>query len=273
MADPPGLTGVDGSVALVRHGESTWIVEGRFQGQSDPPLSPAGLAQADLVAQRLRDRAAPPPVPLPRGAPTGVWHSPLSRAAMTAGAIGAALGGQVPLHAAPGLSELAQGAWEGLTHAEVQAAYGTELESWRRDPTRHHAPGGESLAKGAARVRSALQEVVGSLASTMPSGASDPVLGYGRAGSSQRPWAVVVAHDGVLRLVLLTLLGIPLERYWSFPFALAGLTVLELRDGVARLRAHNLVDHLTTSADGGPSPLGIASTPEPHVPDDRGGAL
>ena len=43
---------------------------------------------------------------------------------------------------------------------------------------------------------------------------------------------------------LLTMLGMPLERFWSFPFSLCAISVLSLRGGVASLRAHNLADHL-----------------------------
>jgi len=58
------------------------------------------------------------------------------------------------------------------------------------------------------------------------------------------PWSITVAHDGILRLVLLGLVDLPLERYWSFPFALCAVTVVEIRHGRARLRAHNLEAHL-----------------------------
>jgi broad specificity phosphatase PhoE len=40
------------------------------------------------------------------------------------------------------------------------------------------------------------------------------------------------------------LLGVPLERFWAFPFGLCSITIVELRNGIARLRAHNLSDHL-----------------------------
>ena len=142
MADPPRLSGVEGSLALVRHGESTWIAEGRFQGRQDPPLSQAGARQAALVAARLRDPEAPPALPLPSSAPVGIWHSPLRRAATTAAAIAAARDRDVPLHADERLIELAQGEWEGLTHAEVTARFGEELEAWRVDAVGHHAPAG-----------------------------------------------------------------------------------------------------------------------------------
>jgi broad specificity phosphatase PhoE len=276
VADPARLSGVDASLALVRHGESTWIVEGRFQGRADPPLSPLGQEQAARVASRLARGDGEAGSPLPDGAPMGVWHSPLARAAMTAQAIGATLGGSVPLHADPALGELAQGDWEGLTLAQVQERYGAQLDAWRRDPTHHHAPGGESIPSGARRVDGVIDELAAALRSSSPSGPSDPVLGYvpaGAAAVAPRPWAIVVAHDGILRLLLMQLLDIPLERYWSFPFALTGISVLELRDGVARLRAHNLVEHLAglgSSAPGIGLP-GPVTSQDP--PPDRGGAL
>jgi broad specificity phosphatase PhoE len=61
-------------------------------------------------------------------------------------------------------------------------------------------------------------------------------------------WAIVVAHDGVLRLLMLDLLGVDLGRFWSFPFALAAISVLDLGGGLVRLRAHNLAEHVTALA-------------------------
>src|SRR6187549_3778046 len=57
--------GLDATLVLVRHGESTYIVEGRFQGQAETPLSPAGLEQASLVASRLAHPDARPALPVP----------------------------------------------------------------------------------------------------------------------------------------------------------------------------------------------------------------
>ena len=264
MADQPRLIEVAGWLALVRHGQSTWIVENRFQGQSDSPLSPLGERQAELVGLRLRDPAKTPALPLPATAPIRIWHSPLARAASTAAAIRRARGGDAPLHPDARLSELAQGRWEGLTHAEVTERYGSELAAWRADPVHNHAPGGESLPEGAARVGAALDDITAALrnaSSTAAAANSDPVLGYG-AGADGTAWGIVVAHDGILRLALLTLLGVPLDLYWSFPFALGAVSVVEILGGRARLRAHNLAEHLDELAAGDAGP----ST-------DRGGAL
>ena len=42
-------------IILVRHGETTWNVEGRYQGQEDTPLSQRGLQQGQLLAEGLRN--------------------------------------------------------------------------------------------------------------------------------------------------------------------------------------------------------------------------
>lgn len=252
MADPARLTGLSGSLVLVRHGETTWITEGRFQGRSDPPLSPLGEVQAGRVAGRLGTPSASPALPLPAEPPLGVWHSPLQRARVVA--TGIAAGHGVPLTPLESLLELDQGAWEGLTSAEVEARYGDELAAWRRDPVHHHAPGGESLEVATVRAHAAAEALLAELRRTIeavvPPGAPDRpkshVLGYGTpaAPGEPWPWLVAVAHDGLLRLLLLDLLGLPLTAFWSFPFLLCGVTIVELRSGVARLRAHNLADHL-----------------------------
>lgn len=106
---------------LVRHGESTWNAERRWQGQADPPLSRRGEQQArcaGLSVARLEAFDA-------------VYASPLRRALRTAEllAAGAGLPGPVPV---PDLRERAAGPWEGLTHAEIDACHpGARLGRWR----------------------------------------------------------------------------------------------------------------------------------------------
>ena len=113
MADPARLTGLSGSLVLVRHGETTWITEGRFQGRSDPPLSPLGELQAARVGAASGDPAASPALPLPVRAAARRLALPASRARVVAEGIAAGQG--VALTPLPALLELDQGAWEGLT--------------------------------------------------------------------------------------------------------------------------------------------------------------
>ena len=285
MADPaePAVlkrvelpAGLVATVVLVRHGESTWVAEGRFQGRQDPPLSELGYRQAQLVANRLAHRDEQTPLPIPVGLPSAVWHSPLSRAAETARIIGAEQPGPVPLRSLDALTEIAQGDWEGQPASVVRERWANELDAWRRTPATSHAPGGEALVDAAERVRTGLAEIVASLLSNMAPGEAgnaevryDPVPGYERATTTAdvpaEPWTPVVAHDGIFRLSLISLLGLPLERFWSFPFNLASITVVTLHHGVASLRAHNLSEHL--------APLAIEDRAAEESRGDRRGAL
>jgi broad specificity phosphatase PhoE len=206
------------------------------------------------LGARLAAPLTPPSLPVPATAPAAIWHSPLRRAIQTAQAIHEAREADAPLRELDALTELSQGEWEGMTQADVRERYPERLRGWLADPVRHHAPGGESLTDAAARVRSARDTILG--AQPLAEDALDrstggrvepaePVLGYPAGPASTRSgWVIIVAHDGVLRLLTLGLLGIGLERFWSFPFGLASVSVLDLVGGVVRLRAHNLDGHI-----------------------------
>jgi broad specificity phosphatase PhoE len=246
--------GLDAVLAFVRHGESEWVAEGRFQGQGDSPLTELGRRQALLTARRLARRARRPVLPLPAGPAHAVIHSPLARAAETATLIGRALSGgrgddavnaPIPLHPEPGLLEIGQGEWEGLPGKEIVERWGEVLEAWRHDPLAAWAPGGESVAEVDARVRIALRGILADLATVAaePVAGRSQVLGYGDVPADE-PWSIVVGHDGVFKVALLALLDLPLARFWTMPFALCGITVVEIRNGRPRLRLHNATDHL-----------------------------
>lgn len=252
MSGPLVPRGLHATIVLLRHGESVAITEGRFQGRLDTPLSPLGARQVTLAGDRLAHPDRPPQVAVPAAAPIEIAHSPLSRTAATAGAVQAALRSvyaeRTPApRPEPGLFEIGQGAWEGLDRAEIEGRYGPELEAWRRDPAGHNAPGGESLVDADRRVRLALPGIIGRLAE------ASPLLDAGRTAASGYPpptgslaWSLLVGHDGVFKLVLLALLDLPLERFWTFSFGLTGITILVIHDGQVVVRAHNLLDHLAS---------------------------
>ena len=172
----------------------------------------------------------------------------------TASLVSAALDGpdgfarRVPVRADDGFAEIGQGEWEGRLATEIAERWGDVLAAWRIRPAEAHAPGGESLAEVQARVRLALSGTIARLASVpvpAPTGPRPAVLGSpAAASSSANPWSIVVAHDGVFKVALLTLFDLPLERFWLFPFALCGISVVEIAGGRPRLRAHNLTEHL-----------------------------
>ncbi len=281
MIAPDGLVpvGLDAVLVLLRHGETEYIAEGRFQGHAETSLTALGREQARLAGARLAAAWRPPALPVPAGPPLEIVHSPLRRAAETAAIVADAIGsgavagpvvggpvvGSGPiggegvgggavdpalrprLVAEPGFTEIGQGAWEGLPIAEIERRYGPILAGWRRRPTEVWAPGGESLAVVAERVRDALAGLFGRLPR---SPAIDPadragVAGYADAKAPiERPWVVIVGHDGCFKVLLCLLFGLPLERFWSFWMALCGLSVVELSAGRAVLVAFNRTEHL-----------------------------
>jgi broad specificity phosphatase PhoE len=242
--------GLDATLVLVRHGESEYIVEGRFQGHAETPLSPTGLRQAALLAERLAHPHDPPALPLPAGPLREIVHSPLRRTTQTAEAIEARQVAGPPLRPEAGLIEIGQGEWEGLHRDEVAARYGETLAGWRRSPTTAWAPGGESLAAVQARVRPALAAMLAILAEGGVPGSLDrpAVAGYLDA-TPTHPWSIAVAHDGVFKVALLTLFDLPLERFWMWTMDLAAITVVDFRAGRPVLRAHNLTEHLAPLLD------------------------
>ncbi len=249
--------GLDATLVLLRHGETEYIVEGRFQGQAETPLTELGRRQATLAGKRLAAPSRSPALPIPGGPPSEVVHSPLLRTTETATAVATAIaeahpGLVLPVRPDPGFAEIAQGAWEGLRHDEIADRYADVLAGWRRRPTETWAPGGESPMAVAERVRPAIAGLVDRLAAGRAPGTLDrsQVAGYRDARpGTDRPWALVVGHDGVFKVLLLTLFDLPLERFWTFSTSLCAITVVEIRAGRPTLVAHNLTEHLAPLRD------------------------
>lgn len=250
---PPDL---DATLVLVRHGESEAIVERRFQGRLETPLSATGRRQSGLVARRLARPLDPPGLPLPPGPPLAILHSPLSRAADTATAIRAAASAPtafaVPIPSRPDdrFLEIGQGDWEGLPADEIAARHGDLLATWRRTPTLAWAPGGERLAEVSERVAPGLTDLLAELAAAGRPGSihSPQVAGY-RDAVADQPWTILVGHDGVFKVLLLTLFDLPLEKFWMWSSDLCGISIIEFRAGRPVVRAMNLTEHLASLRD------------------------
>jgi broad specificity phosphatase PhoE len=242
--------GLDAVLVLLRHGQTQFIVEKRFQGAMEAPLTSLGEHQARRAGRKLASPATPPTLPIPDGPPLAIVHSPLGRARHSAelavAEMNAAGLATPPLRPDAGFCEIAQGAWEGLTDEEITARFGDSLAGWRRWPTRFHAPGGENLEAVETRVRTALAKLMAELATDSVPGTHDrhQVLGYGDGAPDQRRWSMVVGHGGVFRVVMCVLLGLSMEHFWNFDFGLGAIAVVEIRAGRAVLRTLNYESHL-----------------------------
>jgi probable phosphoglycerate mutase len=197
---------------LIRHAATAWTAQGRFQGQTDIPLSPHGRRQAAALAQRLMATTL-----------HMLYASDLQRAWETAGAIAAPRA--LPVHAEPRLREMAFGRWEGLTYAEIQQQEAQSLADWERDQLHSAAPGGETLLHMTERVRAAYVDLL--------------VAG-------QEKTVGLVAHGGPLQLLLCLALGLPPQAYWQFAVSPASLSELCVYEQGAILTRLNDTHHLCT---------------------------
>ena len=132
---------------LCRHGETDWNVEGRYQGQADPPLNATGVVQARELAVQLREIGL-----------DIAYSSPLLRAVQTAQIV--AEQQSLPLLIEPRLMEIHQGDWQGHLRSEISAWYPDIFRRWQTEPWTVSPPGGESVAQVQERVNHALDDIL-----------------------------------------------------------------------------------------------------------------
>lgn len=133
-------------LCLVRHGQTDWNLEGRYQGQSDVPLNATGRAQAQALADRLAGERF-----------HAIYASDLRRASETAEIIAAVVA--LPVFLEPRLREIDQGQWEGQLVETIKTRYAELWQQRTVDPARIRPPGGETVGEVAARVYAALDDI------------------------------------------------------------------------------------------------------------------
>lgn len=197
---------------LVRHGETTWNLEGRRQGQSDSPLTARGLAQARAIADRLADVR-----------PDALYSSDLPRAWQTAEQISAACG--LPVIADERLREKSFGVLEGLRQAEVAARYPRVAARLAQKLPDYAPPAGESLAAAQRRGIAALED----LARRHPGGR-----------------VIVVSHGALLGMFLRHVLGIRLTAPRPFTLENGSLSFVSYHHAAAawHITSFGEVSHL-----------------------------
>ncbi len=166
------------NVYVVRHGETDWNREGRYQGRRESKLTELGHAQALAVGIALAGR------PIER-----IVSSPLVRCRETAHPLSERIG--VAVHTDDRLIEIAHGTWEGRLRDEIARDEPAMMKQWRTHPERVRFAGGESLAEVLARWRAFAESV-----------------------SGERDLAVVT-HDVLVRVALLDATDRPLSRLWE----------------------------------------------------------
>lgn len=177
---------------LVRHGETQWNIEKRYQGQKDSPLSEAGVLQAQKTGLFLANRQI-----------DCIYSSHLKRALLTAQDIAK------HHHLVPKvdtrLQEMSFGNWEGLTREEIKQKYPDIFYARYQDSMTTRVPGGELPPEVVKRFQAFLEE-------QLPKHENETI--------------VIVSHGGSLRMIIASLLHIPLEKSYCLRQSNAGISEL-----------------------------------------------
>ena len=134
-------------VILIRHGETEWNVQQRFQGHLDSSLTETGLRQTEALGERFRDEKL-----------DLVYSSDLMRTRKTAEALVSGNGHEICFDQR--LREKNFGIFEGLTVEEIQARYPDDFKAFRNGGSQYRIEQGESSLNLLERAREFLKEVL-----------------------------------------------------------------------------------------------------------------
>ncbi|MDA0263878.1 MAG: histidine phosphatase family protein [Chloroflexi bacterium] len=203
-----------GKLLIVRHGETAWNAEGRIQGHTDIGLSDRGIEQAAMLGMRLAGTQI-----------DAAYSSDMMRTSETAKI---ALGTRgVTAFETPRLREYHKGVFEGLTLAEIQCRYPADYPRYLEKDLDYAPEGGESVRGVTARMAEIFQEII---------------------AKHLDETVLVVGHGGSLRAAMTSIMGMPLERSWSFVFGNCSLSMVDTYKDNVVLRLFNDSSHFNGPA-------------------------
>lgn len=203
---------------LIRHGETEWNRQSRFQGQIDVPLNENGREQARRVGEFLKDVEIDFAV-----------SSSMLRPKETAEII-LKYHPQVELKLDDGLREISHGLWEGKFESEIEQIFPGMLQQWRQAPETVQMPEGENLQQVWERALASWQKIIASAAP-------------GTTG-------IVVGHDAINKAILCHLFNLSPKYFWCFKQGNGAVTVIDYpkgADGSPVLQAMNITSHISGS--------------------------
>jgi len=196
-------------ILLIRHGQTDWNLEQRWQGHLDVPLNEAGQAQVRRLADHLRERTI-----------TAVYSSDLTRAQMTAAQIAEVHG--LTVKPDPRWRELNLGVFQGMTTSEINGKYPDEARQMRQDYLGYVIPTGEPRRAMQERAYAAYRDII----------AREP-----------GPEIAVITHGGTIRVLLLNLFDID-DAMRRMSVKNTSITTIEVNGDRARLIEAAATPHL-----------------------------
>jgi probable phosphoglycerate mutase len=199
----------------IRHGETGWNRESRFQGHLNSALNDEGLAQAHALGERLAGERF-----------DLLLSSDLGRALQTASAIALRTGHEIVIESR--LRERRMGIFQGLTPTEVQARYPQEYARFSSHDPDYVIPEGESARQLFERSVCCFTE-----------------LARRHAGLT----LATVTHGGVLAMLYRHAVAMPLEAPRDFPLHNTGVNRFRHRMGAWQLQSWGDIAHLENALD------------------------
>ena len=203
---------------FIRHGETQWNRESRFQGIRDIPLNENGKKQGQKAADFLKE------ININFGV-----SSPLLRPKETAEII-LKYHPNITLDLRQPLEEICHGLWEGKLESEIEADFPGMLQQWKDAPETVQMPEGETLQQVWDRAVACWQEIVKDYSQD-----ANPKTG------------IVVAHDAINKVILCHLLGLQPANFWNIKQGNGCVSVIDYPKGVEGhpvLQAINITTHL-----------------------------
>jgi len=205
----------DSRIFLIRHGETNWNKEGRFQGQIDIPLNENGKDQARKTFEYLRNISF-------NKAFSSSMHRPYETAQIIL-----QNSKDLKIERIDSLVEISHGLWEGKLEAEIREQWPDLLKNWHDKPEEVIMPEGESIKDVSER----------------------SVESFDKICSSQKDndLSLLVAHDAVNKTLICNILGINYSNIWMIKQGNGGITIIDLFNDPNKppvISALNITTHL-----------------------------
>ena len=204
----------DSRIIIVRHGETDWNKEGRFQGQIDIPLNNNGKLQAKQASEYLKNIEF-----------SKIYSSSMQRPFETAKIILCET--DLKIKKIDNLVEISHGLWEGKLENEIRDKWPKLLDDWHQRPENVTMPEGESIRDVAKRSISAWENIC--------------------AEQEDDDITLLVAHDAVNKTLICHILGLDCSNIWMIKQGNGGITVIDIfkdseKDNV--ISSLNITSHL-----------------------------
>lgn len=194
---------------FMRHGETVWNTERRYQGMTDIELSEEGLRQAECAAKRFKN------IKIDK-----IYASPLKRAMKTAEKIAAEKG--LEIISEDDFREIHFGEWEGKTVPELTEKYGESYTNFIREPHKYGFPGEGSVENVINRIKPGIDRII----------------------AEDEGNVLIVSHGGIIRLMIMYIMGLDSSWFTKMWINNTGVSIVEIKNDRRLLLTLNDSAHL-----------------------------